>query len=865
MTGETPAPLRAAMTPQFPRIFFWHIVRNVQRQPLLALLNVLSVGLGIAVYLAIQIANHSANQSFAAGIDLVAGKAHLEVRGDVDETLWPVLAKQPGVRAMTGLVEGVVTLPDYPGEYLRVLGIDIFTSEPFRTFELGRAGERLALDPWLGTGDGLAVTAEFARRAGRSIGDSLRVLVNGEVKTLTILSLIDAKDSAAESQSRFAAMDIGWAQELFGKTGHLTSLQIQLDDPRRGAAIAQQLRSVLPANLHAEPPRQRSFQIQTMLSAFQLNLTALSMVSLLVGVFLIYNSISASVARRRVEIGILRAVGATRLEVRCLFLGEAALFGVLGIAAGLLGGVALAQVLAGTVAKTISSHYLLVRIEHAALSPAHFATAAAFGFAAVLIGAWMPANEAARIDPVGALSLGAHAERSVERAHRWGWLGVVLLAGAGAAAWAALRFGPPALGFAAAFFILAGFAFFAPGATRAFGVAAGLRIRAGLIWRLAADNLHRSIHRNAVTVAALAAAIALLVGLTIMIFSFRESVNAWVERGIVADLFIAPSSNEIIGLDAAVPPPAIAWLRQRPEVEAVDTFREIDVPLRLRGHAPASALLAVVQGAYRHNLTFDGGGDARKMARVFHDGGVAVTESFARKFGVGEGDRVTLLTPRGPADLEVAGVYSDYTRDQGVMLIERGTYARFWNDTAVQSLSVYLRHGAAAEPVAEAFRAAFSRAGEFVIYSNRSLRTRIFAIFDQTFAVTYVLRTVAIIVAIAGIFLSVTALVAERERDIGVLRAIGASRGQIQRLFMAESGMIGIVSTMLGMAAGVVLAMALTWVVNPAFFGWSIQLQFPWVTLAATPLWIVPATLVAAWYPAWRASRTPIAEAVREE
>ncbi|MGB8169170.1 MAG: FtsX-like permease family protein, partial [Chthoniobacteraceae bacterium] len=525
-----------------------------------------------------------------------------------------------------------------------------------------------------------------------------------------------------------------------------------------------------------------------------------------------------------------------------------------------------AQVLTGAVAKTISSLYVLVSIERTFFDPVQFVVAAIFGIGAVLAGAWMPANEAARIDPVAALSLGAHAERSIERATRRSWLAVVVLAAAALVAWSALTVAPPVASFVAAFLVLAGFSCFAPGAVRQFGALASGGMNGGVLWRLAADNLRRSLHRNAVTVAALAAAIAMMVGLTVMIFSFRQTVSAWVEHGIVADLFIAPASNETIGLGAAVPEAALDWLRARPEVASIDTFREFTVPIRI-GDAPVTpALLAVVEGVYRHNLTVVGGNDAQKMARVFGGGAIAVGEPFARKYRVRTGDRVTLLTPSGGVPMEIAAVYADYTRDQGVMLMGAETYARLWGvNPPAQSLSIYLRPGAAAEPLAEAFTGAFSRAGEFIVYSNRSLRTRIFAIFDQTFAVTYILRTVAFLVAIAGIFLSVTTLVAERERDIGVLQAIGASRGQVQRLLMIESGMIGIVSSALGLASGLALAATLTWIVNPAFFGWSIHLELPWGALAATPLWIVPATLLAAWYPAWRGSQTRIAAAVREE
>jgi putative ABC transport system permease protein len=856
------------MTPRFPHLFWWHVVRHLRRHPFLALLNVLSVALGIAVYLAIQIANHSANQSFAAGIDLVAGKAHLEVRGDVDEMLWPRLAREPGVKAVTGLVEGVVTFPDWPGEYLRVVGVDLFSGEPFRTFTIGQQGKAPPLEDWMGSGPALALTAEFAQAHGLRVGDALRLLVNSEVHPARVATLVDSSDSPGSMQSRFAVMDIGWAQELFARQGRLSSLQILLDDPRQASAVAAQFNAVLPSGLRAEAPRQRSFQVQNMLSAFQLNLTALSMVSLLVGVFLIYNTISASVARRRVEIGILRSIGATRWEVRLLFLSEALLLGVCGIALGALGGVALARVLTGAVAQTISSLYVLLSIDRNWLSPAQFITAALFGFGVVLVGAWWPANEASRVDPVAALSVGAHAQQSVARAPRWGWAGIGCLLLAAVCAFVALRFGPPMMGFVAAFFILAGFALFAPAVTSAFGSLAARVDRVGALWRLAADHLRQSIHRNAVTVAALAAAIAMMIGLTIMIFSFRDSVDTWINRGIVADLFIAPASNETIGLEAAVPPAAVGWLRARPEVRGVDTFRELEIqvaPLPTRDSLASLARLAVIEGEYRHNLSFIGGDGERKMVRVFSERCVAVTEPFARKFKVRDGDRLTLSTPRGLAEFEIAGVYADYTRDQGLVLIARSNFERWWSDPKVQSLAIYLHPGQSSESLVNEFRTQFSREGEFVIYSNRTLRSRILSIFDQTFAVTYILRTIALLVAIAGIFLSVTTLVAEREREIGVLRAVGASRGQVRNILMTEAGMLGAIATILGVASGMVLAAALTWVVNPAFFGWTIKMRVPWLNILATPLWIIPAALLAAWHPAWRASLHSIAASVREE
>ncbi len=856
------------MTPRFLTLFRWHMLRGIARHRLLALLNVVSIALGIAVYLAIQIANASANRSFAASVDLVAGKAQLEIRGEIDEAWWPKISGAPGVRAATAVTQGVVTLPDFPGEYLQVVGIDLFTNEPFRTFALGTAAQGFEFEKWLSTPGGIALSKEFAERHHLAAGDRFRVLSDSTIKSLVVLAVFDPGDSLAATQPRFAAMDLGWAQELLEAQGRLSSIQLLLDDPTQAPRVAEALRQMVPGSLTVGPPRQRSWQMQHMLSAFQLNLSALSMVSLLVGTFLIYTTVSATVTRRRSEIGTLRALGATRLEVRCLFLGEACLFGVIGIALGGLAGVALAGTLVGAVAKTISSLYLLVSIDRVHLGTVQFVLAAGCGFAAVLVGAWLPASEATRIDPVAALSLGAQIERVEERVRRWSWLGGFALALAGGASWAALRTGPAALGFVAAFFVLVAFAIFSPGTTVIFSRAASTLSSGAVVLRLAAENLRRSLRRNGITVAALTCAVAMMTGLTIMIFSFRSSVGAWVERGVIADLFVTPASNETIGLNAFVPPAAIVWIEARPEVSGVDTFREIDVQPKHVGTPQAdfgTARLAVIKGEYRQNMQFTGGGAAEKMARVFAGEAVAVTESFARKFHMAEGDRMALATPRGQAEFVIAGVYADYSRDQGVILIARPLFEKFWDDPRVQSLAVYLEPGARWEPLAEAFREKFSGAGEFAIYSNRALRQRILAIFDQTFAVTYVLRTVAVLVALVGIFLSVTTLVTERAREIGVLRAVGASARQIQGLFMAESAMIGALASGLGLASGALLAVVLTRVVNPAFFGWTIALHFPWRALVFTPFWIIPAALAAAFFPARRASRGVIAETIRDE
>ncbi len=876
------------MTAQFPRLFYRHVVRHARQHKLLAALNVFSVALGVSVYLAIQIANHSANQSFAASIDLVAGKANLEVlapSGSFDETLLPKLAEAPGVKAATPLVEGYATLPRYPGEYLQLLGVDIFTNRPFATFAIGEdagavgAGSELNLDHWLGDPRALAISDEFARAHGLKVGDPLALQINGREHVLTVRYLIRQADTAAgRGNSRIGALDIGWAQELLGKTGHLSSIQLLVEQPRDAAALAARLAKLVPADVTITPPGQRSGQVERMLASFELNLGALSLISLLVGMFLIYNTVAASVVRRRVETGILRALGATRGEVQSLFLGEALLFGVVGVILGIVGGMLLARFLLGReIARVISTLYLLVSVDRYYLTPLLIGSAFFFGLGSVLAAAWLPALEGARADPVASLSLGLGTTADKSRLHTGRWL----LAGAGALALAvlcsvlALITGPAWVGFGSALFVLLGFAFTAPALTRAGAaiVNAGLHAteRASgqrgpavaallAVVRLAAQNLSRSLHRNAVIIAALMAAIAMTIGISVMIFAFRQTVEIWINRAIVADIFMTPAANETLGNGALFPPEVLAALRREPGIRAVDTVREIGV--NIRGDRVS---LAVVDGEDRNRLAFVGGDAPVKLAAFHQPNRVLVSEPFAHRYHVQTGDRLPIPTPDGIIDFQIAGVYYDYARDAGIVAISRENFIGHWHDDRVMSVAIYLQNPAQLEAIAARLRTKYNTHGEFLIFSNQAIRERVFEIFAQTFRITGVLRGIAVVVAVIGIFLTLTTLVTERARETGVMRAIGASRAQVQGMVLVESALIGGLASILGVAAGLALSVVLTYVINKAFFGWTIQFTVPWASVLLTPAWIIAAALVAGWLPAIRAGRVPIAGAVRAE
>jgi putative ABC transport system permease protein len=491
------------------------------------------------------------------------------------------------------------------------------------------------------------------------------------------------------------------------------------------------------------------------------------------------------------------------------------------------------------------------------------------GVLAALVAAWIPAQQAASVDPTKVLHPGTAPEIFPLPALPlacWG-AGVLLLGFL--CSLGALYGGVAFLGFGAAFFVLTGFSLMVP----LVAVAAAELLRSvlarplwarGAILRIALEQTMRSLHRTAPTIAALAAAASMTVGISVMIHSFRGSVITWSGRTLTADLFIAPAANELLGLEHTMPESAKEWWRTQPAVSAVGTFREVEA----RTVGGAQVTLGVVSGPARGSIDFLHGEVAEKTKALERGEGVALSESLARRLKLGQGDKLVLLGPRGPLTLPVIDLYRDYTRDRGIAMIGADYFAKVWGAQGVHSLAIEFIPGTSEmfrDKVRASFFSAFGGKEAFICYSNHALKARILDIFNQTFAVTAVLKTISIAVAIGGVMLTLGILVMERTRELGVLKAIGASRGQIVRVMLAEASLIGFLASLVGIVSGAALALVLTWVINKAFFGWSIDLAYPWPDIALLPLWMTASALVAGLIPALRASMVPPAAALRME
>lgn len=797
------------------------ILRPLRRDLLRTLLTTLAVALGVAVIVAIDLAGDAATGSFRSSMETLAGKTDLEVRanGGVDEHWMAALAALPfdahfaPAMEAQGTIRGIGSVPVY--------GLDLLGQE------------------------GAVVSKDLAAR----LHGAAQVTVNldGRAQTFSVAHTIDAPNS------EFLALDIAAAQQALGRYGKLDRIDVSVGGDEDFARVERAIRGLLPAGYLVEKPGARSDENQRMLRAFRWNLRVLSYISLVVGAFLIYNTISVSVVRRRAEIGILRAVGASRRAIFLVFLSEALLFGLAGGATG----AGLGRLLAGgtvqLISTTVNALYTTSRPTPVVLSWQEWAMALATGMIVAVASAFAPAREAMGVAPTEAMSLGAHEHRGRLRWRRGLAWSAVLAGLAVAASQAAPLGGFPVGGYAAALLCVGSAALAAPALVlavhRATRAAVGRRVES----LLAARSLAASLPRTSVVVGALATAIAMMASVGIMVGSFRATVALWLDVQLRADLYVAPAVSAGAGLHPVLPPQVSAILAGVPGVAAIDEYRALDLRFRGERTTLAAGNLEIVRRYGR--LKFLPGEDRDAILRSLPGADRAVvSEPFATKFGVRAGDRLAVALGGQNVTLTVAGIYYDYSSSQGVLVVDRSTMLRYLPGQPATNIAVYVGRGADAAAVERAMRLATAGMG-VTIAPNRELRRVSMQVFDRTFAITWALEAVAVLVAMLGAANSLLALVLDRRRELALLRYLGASTGQIRGMILTEAAFLGFLAAVLGLALGFALSLILIFVVNKQSFGWTIQFHPPGGLLAAALLVIWLVTVVAGLYPARIAAR----------
>ena len=838
------------------RLFFRLIVRPLLREPLRALLTALAAALGVAVVAAIDLAAESSTGSFRSSLETLSGEAVYEISavGGVPERVHGDLVRLPYPGRFAARLEDYA-LVGPRRERVPFFGVDLFgdpvagaAAAAFRE----NLGERLA-EPGVLAGAAL----------GYVEGDTVEITVNDRAHRLRVAGVLSRSAAPTGDQDRFLAMDIAHAQRLLDRLGKIDRIYVY--DAPESEAWQRAVRAVLPDGVAFEPAGARSEGNRRMLRAFRLNLRVLSFIAMIVGAFLIYNTIAVSVVRRRTEIGVLRALGASRAAVRAAFLLEGALFGLAGSALGIPLGWVLAEGAVEAMSATVSSLYVTSTPGEIRFSVESVLAAVSCGLGTALLAAWLPAAEASSAAPSAAMGR-ARIEYDARRRSGAHFLRAVFCVAGGAVlcfvpAWNRI----PVAGYAAAILLIAGAALATPAAAeRILRTAAYVMARLfGAQGFLAARGLAASLARTSALVAALATAAAMTVSIGIMVGSFRDTVILWMNRQLAADLYVRPVGRGGGGFAPTMAPEIADRIQALPEVSAVDRFRSYAITYN---GLPATLAFGQVEVHGRRTATrfLEGPAEEKIWASLAAGDNVIVSEPFSRKHDVHAGDYITLPPAGRQAAFRVAGVYYDYSGEQGFIVGDRSIFLQYLPDPRPSNLAVYLHPGV---DVRRARQAVMEAAGEYSIFvaTNRTLREQGIAVFDRTFAITYALEAVAIVVAVLGMAGGLLALVIDRRREIGVLRFVGASARQIRKMALVQAGLLGMLANLMGLVLGVGLSLVLIYVINEQSFGWTIQFHWPVGLLLAGLTGIHLSAVLAGLYPARLAAAVDPSEAVHEE
>ncbi|HWF09814.1 MAG TPA: FtsX-like permease family protein [Bryobacteraceae bacterium] len=830
------------------KLFRRLILRPLGRDRARTALTILSIALGVAVVIAIELSGDAAAGSFESSLTTLVGKVDYEItaNGGVDEQYIGKLAALPVNARFSPVIEQPVVIAGHGSTTL--YGIDLIANGN---------GDSTDFDP--SQLDNTAIVSdELAMRLGLAKGASIELKGRDRATAFTIRAI------ASKQNTGWIAIDIAAAQQLLDRYGKLDRIEVFLARGEDANNVERRIKATIPASWDVETPGARSEENRRMLRAFRWNLRILSYISLLVGAFLIYNTIAVSVVRRRGEIGTLRALGVGSRGVLAVFLGEAAMLGIAGSALGIVFGRILAAALLGMISDTVNALFTTSAPGAIALSPTSIIGALITGTAVAVVSALIPAREAARVAPAEAMrrAVVEHETRLHTRRD--------LAAAVALAAIAAIlsRFGPiggrPVLGYASTLFAVAAAAMIAPAfVTALVSLLRGtLKRIAGVEGFIAARSLVASLSRTSIVVTALATAISMMISVGVMVGSFRETVEVWLASQLRADIFLRAQGPSTAGVYPPIAAAVPAIVEHTPGVGEVDLFHAFEIRYEGMRTTLGGGKMDIVRR--RRSLRFLSGDANDILSSLAGRDRAIVTEPFADKHHVRTGD--VLRIPLGARDvaLTVAGIYYDYSSDRGLILVDRSTLLKYLPDQPVTNIAVYIEPGADAGKVRRALE---DRLAQYplLIAPNEVLRRAAVEVFDRTFAVTYALEAIAIVVAMLGAANSLLALVLDRRREIGIIRYLGAAAGQVRRMILVEAGLIGLLAGSLGLALGMALSLVLIYVVNKQSFGWTIQFHPPALLLGGALLLVWIVTVLAGVYPARFAARLEPAEAVHEE
>jgi putative ABC transport system permease protein len=813
-------------------------------------LAVLGVILGVALAVAVHLVNASALNEFKMAIHSVSGEADLMIRGPragFDESVYPRIARMPQVRDASPAIEGEAQIAGRH-ETLRIIGLDPFRAAQVQP-ELFAAMEHSVRD--LFNPDAVLLSHAAAEWLGLKTGDTLRVNVGTSEVELKVAGLLPP----GAYRQRIAVMDIASAQWRLQRLGRINRIDLRLRPGTDIESFRRELAAVLPAGAQAVSPDAEVQRSANISRSYRLNLDMLALVALFTGAFLVFSTQVLSILRRRSQFAVLRVLGLTRAALTAMLVAEGALIGMLGSTLGVALGCALAAYVLNHFGADLGAGYFRVVSPALHIAPVTLAAYWLLGTAFAMFGSAMPAIEAGRRAPALALRAGDE-EEGLKKSNAV-WAGAALIALGLVMTQAPPRNGLPVFGYTAIALILLGTLLVMPWLASA-------SLQRLPAWRfapvmLAIAQLQATPRRVAISIGAIVTSFSLMVAMLIMVGSFRQSLDDWLIRMLPADLYLRAARAGETGF---LTPEQQARIAATPGVERAQFVRSQN--LLLAPDQPAVTLLARSIDSNTAQRTLPLVGPAA-VPQTHAPPAAWISEIAADLLHLAVGDEVRLPIGAHPTTFTVAGIWRDYARQAGAIVIDRKLYIDITGDRLANEAALWLAPGAAADHVAQALRERLDPAESVEITTTPEIRSESLSVFDRTFGVTYALEIIAVLIGLFSVSVSFSAQVLARRREFGVLRHIGMTRREIGTMLAYEGTLVSALGTGFGLALGWLVSLVLVHVINRQSFHWSVDMHIPWLVLAALASTLVAASSITAVWSGRRAMSNNVVSAVHED
>jgi putative ABC transport system permease protein len=838
--------------------------RYLMRHSMQTILMVIGIAMGVAVVIGIDMANQSASRAFDLSTTAITGQATHFISGGskgIDEQVYIDLRWSGLEVPSTPVLTAYVSSPQFGGETLQIFGVDPFTEGPFRNY-FNQDGEIpvAELTTFLTQPGSVLLSTELADRFNLGLNSEFTIVYAGQNKRANIAGLLQPADSLSQlALSGILLMDISTAQELTGNVGKLERVDLIINEDSEG--VLANLEEFFPAGVRILPVEARHGTVEEMTNAFRVNLTALSLLAMVVALFLIYNTMTFSVLRRRPLFGTLRCLGVTRREVFLMVVSEALLIGIIGAGFGILIGILMGRGAVQLVTQTINDLFFVVTVRDIPIPTSSLIKGVILGTGATVVTAAFPAWEAASVPPRTAITrsgLEAKAQGALRGITIAGFL--IILLGLGILSIPTRELW---ISFLGTFSVVIGLAMLTPKVT--VWIMTGANYLTSRLWgalgRLAPREVVNAISRTSIAVAALMIALAVTIGVSLMVNSFRTTVDTWMNQILHGDIYISVPGATVSQPSRPINPEVIEIIQSWPGVARVDLLQTaiVDSP---HGPIQISANNNPNDGEEQIFVAADYPPDA--IWESVQAGSILVSEPLTNRLDLPRhGGELALYTDAGMKSFPIAGVYYDYASSQGNAIFSLDVYRKNWGEDQIAAAALVLESGVDVQTLTNELKSVLAPTQNLLIRPNQALRSDTLEIFDRTFAITGALQLMTTLVAFVGILSAMMSLQLEKQRQLGIMKSIGLTARQLWGLVALETGLMGAVAGLFAMPTGYILALILVYIINRRSFGWTLQMDLTSGPFIGALIISILAALLAGLYPARRIVQRNIADSIR--